>query len=127
MIRRPPRSTLFPYTTLFRSVSIAPKELQSRLDLALALEKKGDWVAALDNYRRAALDEAPPKIGISQPYFDAGHKYQSARERFQQRLSDLHASGKTSEAAALEARLKASEAAPNLDEKFHFAMQTSMQ
>src|SRR2546430_12399373 len=25
MIRRPPRSTLFPYTTLFRSLSIQPK------------------------------------------------------------------------------------------------------
>src|SRR5256885_9106435 len=25
MIRRPPRSTLFPYTTLFRSAAIAPK------------------------------------------------------------------------------------------------------
>src|SRR2546428_6474812 len=25
MIRRPPRSTLFPYTTLFRSVSAAPR------------------------------------------------------------------------------------------------------
>src|SRR2546422_5612140 len=24
MIRRPPRSTLFPYTTLFRSMSVAP-------------------------------------------------------------------------------------------------------
>src|SRR3712207_7500111 len=24
MIRRPPRSTLFPYTTLFRSVAVAP-------------------------------------------------------------------------------------------------------
>src|SRR5260221_10371967 len=30
MIRRPPRSTLFPYTTLFRSVALAA------LDLALA-------------------------------------------------------------------------------------------
>src|SRR2546427_8454245 len=26
MIRRPPRSTLFPYTTLFRSQRIAPRE-----------------------------------------------------------------------------------------------------
>src|SRR5260221_12243040 len=26
MIRRPPRSTLFPYTTLFRSISVAPKK-----------------------------------------------------------------------------------------------------
>ena len=109
------------------AVSIAPKELRARLDLALALEKKGDWVAALDNYRRAALDEAPPKVGIPQLYFDAGHKYQSARERFQQRLTDLRASGKSSEAAAHEARLKASEVAPNLDERFHAAMQTSMQ
>src|SRR5258707_7528757 len=28
MIRRPPRSTLFPYTTLFRSPSSAPEPLQ---------------------------------------------------------------------------------------------------
>src|SRR5256885_11596330 len=27
MIRRPPRSTLFPYTTLFRSGTIEPKEV----------------------------------------------------------------------------------------------------
>src|SRR2546430_6746314 len=36
MIRRPPRSTLFPYTTLFRSVLVG--------DLALFLEKPGDGV-----------------------------------------------------------------------------------
>src|SRR5258708_16473193 len=29
MIRRPPRSTLFPYTTLFRSVSALPPGLRS--------------------------------------------------------------------------------------------------
>src|SRR5687768_17697520 len=27
MLRRPPRSTLFPYTTLFRSVGIDPRQL----------------------------------------------------------------------------------------------------
>src|SRR2546427_3700364 len=37
MIRRPPRSTLFPYTTLFRSVqpvlgSVAPQELAVRTE-----------------------------------------------------------------------------------------------
>src|SRR2546430_12754964 len=37
MIRRPPRSTLFPYTTLFRSTS------------GPALEKTGDIVAILTN------------------------------------------------------------------------------
>src|SRR3712207_9263721 len=30
MIRRPPRSTLFPYTTLFRSVLFDAQQLQSR-------------------------------------------------------------------------------------------------
>src|SRR5215469_17615335 len=68
MIRRPPRSTLFPYTTLFRSKRIAPptpysrpavadpppfsseehtSELQSRRDLVcrLLLEKKKDVLA----------------------------------------------------------------------------------
>src|SRR2546422_5318856 len=31
MIRRPPRSTLFPYTTLFRSLSRQPRELAAEL------------------------------------------------------------------------------------------------
>src|SRR3712207_6850677 len=30
MIRRPPRSTLFPYTTLFRSFGVAPTALGTR-------------------------------------------------------------------------------------------------
>src|SRR3712207_8739552 len=35
MIRRPPRSTLFPYTTLFRSVEVAPgEERRPQQDLA---------------------------------------------------------------------------------------------
>src|ERR1035441_10969679 len=33
MIRRPPRSTLFPYTTLFRSEQSKGKELDARTDL----------------------------------------------------------------------------------------------
>src|SRR2546429_9971080 len=36
MIRRPPRSTLFPYTTLFRSTGEPPRQLKgfARVDLA---------------------------------------------------------------------------------------------
>src|SRR3712207_7306998 len=33
MIRRPPRSTLFPYTTLFRSIRLAPVEVTCHLPL----------------------------------------------------------------------------------------------
>src|SRR2546426_9109745 len=37
MIRRPPRSTLFPYTTLFRSIEAAPgTTLEERVATALA-------------------------------------------------------------------------------------------
>src|SRR3712207_7712093 len=39
MIRRPPRSTLFPYTTLFRSVEDDERAVAGRLDvLGLGLE-----------------------------------------------------------------------------------------
>src|SRR2546430_11347403 len=41
MIRRPPRSTLFPYTTLFRSVSAI-----GRLALARVLQGEGDHAGA---------------------------------------------------------------------------------
>src|SRR2546429_9187868 len=35
MIRRPPRSTLFPYTTLFRSLLVSPEDLRdARLHFA---------------------------------------------------------------------------------------------
>src|SRR6266536_4517991 len=75
MIRRPPRSTLFPYTTLFRSCRTrlsrfrrtspigcpySPRseehtsELQSRVDLVcrLLLEKKKKYVARSASHKR---------------------------------------------------------------------------
>src|SRR3712207_7868048 len=63
MIRRPPRSTLFPYTTLFRSREllldrvladelVEPLRAQRALDLLL----RGDQVGRLDaGHRRASL------------------------------------------------------------------------
>src|SRR2546422_11423419 len=52
MIRRPPRSTLFPYTTLFRSLKPAPKkdvDFKKRLNEQLAQEQR-----AIDEQRREA-------------------------------------------------------------------------
>jgi len=109
------------------SLSLAPKELEPRLNLALAQEKKGDWVAALSNYHQAALDEEPPKIGAAQIRYDAQNKYQSAQQRFQQHLADLRSSGSSAKAAYLESRLRAREATPNVDAKYHDALQASMQ
>src|SRR2546425_1472323 len=37
MIRRPPRSTLFPYTTLFRSHPGGPRALHARADRGIGL------------------------------------------------------------------------------------------
>src|SRR5258708_29654410 len=45
MIRRPPRSTLFPYTTLFRSVEFTLTDLlrrPDRRDVAMTLECSGN-------------------------------------------------------------------------------------
>src|SRR5258708_19251986 len=47
MIRRPPRSTLFPYTTLFRSQRLVPGRARSSTDHTFLLSFKG---------RRAQLD-----------------------------------------------------------------------
>src|SRR2546430_12480746 len=88
MIRRPPRSTLFPYTTLFRSICVAPQfivtellkaegftdikhvkrseehtsELQSQSNLVcrLLLEKKKKSIAPLTVSSSRAVRSGPP-------------------------------------------------------------------
>src|SRR2546429_1620533 len=53
MIRRPPRSTLFPYTTLFRSPTLARNLLDTNAAITIA-----DWINSLPGV--PALD--PPTI-----------------------------------------------------------------
>src|SRR5437016_12357928 len=54
MIRPPPRSTLFPYTTLFRSISVGT---------CYALEKK-DWIAPMIRNIGALLVKGVPPRDI---------------------------------------------------------------
>src|SRR3712207_7243027 len=59
MIRRPPRSTLFPYTTLFRSIADYPvrgdeKSIELHYYCALALEQNKDTASALKMYSQVA-------------------------------------------------------------------------
>src|SRR2546428_5094148 len=44
MIRRPPRSTLFPYTTLFRSIRVMCQDGKSRLGRIPGKLKKRMWI-----------------------------------------------------------------------------------
>src|SRR3712207_7195369 len=56
MIRRPPRSTLFPYTTLFRSARIGPELLLEELPQACALPPvAGQGVMRLRQRHQPAL------------------------------------------------------------------------
>src|SRR5256885_8572967 len=43
MIRRPPRSTLFPYTTLFRSIDMNMAEFEEILSAKIAREHLAPW------------------------------------------------------------------------------------
>src|SRR3712207_7511705 len=86
MIRRPPRSTLFPYTTLFRSVDYAEA---SRKRTLFRL-----WLATPDGERlpeswRAAYRAVEPRTvrgGIR------GLQYDEMRKAFEARRSEEHTS-----------------------------------
>src|SRR5258708_21842692 len=58
MIRRPPRSTLFPYTTLFRSL---PTEFSDPLAGQLRGAPRGNFFAIKN--RQAALEALIPLVG----------------------------------------------------------------
>src|SRR2546425_1324009 len=60
MIRRPPRSTLFPYTTLFRSIREGDPSLRERLDEKDAAARRIHLRAELG--KRRAGREAEPAV-----------------------------------------------------------------
>src|SRR3989441_3079509 len=68
MIRRPPRSTLFPYTTLFRSLRIlvVDDDAVNRQAMRLLLEREGHEVVAVENGL-----EAIERLGPASDRFDA--------------------------------------------------------
>src|SRR5437667_2933759 len=59
MIRRPPRSTLFPYTTLFRSISVARSS--GRTDSASSL-KRGYFAAAARPRVSSSASASAPSV-----------------------------------------------------------------
>src|SRR5438034_1712077 len=63
MMRRPPRSTLFPYTTLFRSLSMRKRWFLSILTVGVIAAFVGSVVIGLD----VARAQAPVRIGVIEP------------------------------------------------------------
>src|SRR5690242_21324027 len=70
MIRRPPRSTLFPYTTLFRSYS---EDDHLRVTLASAWQAADQPPSAPMDLRHTSFDpwvDFPEGVGFSPTYLD---------------------------------------------------------
>src|SRR3712207_8253016 len=63
MIRRPPRSTLFPYTTLFRSYLMADLPLSTWIRFVAWLAA-GLLIYALYGYRNSRLRRAHGEYGV---------------------------------------------------------------
>src|SRR6266571_625584 len=71
MIRRPPRSTLFPYTTLFRSRRRRDDQRERRLAAA-------GWPVQDQRHRLVALDQAPQRRSRDEQVLLAEHLVQRA-------------------------------------------------
>src|SRR5260370_1762320 len=63
MIRRPPRSTLFPYTTLFRSTQIA---FALRGEAADGRAVEGQVVPALDKELLVVIEHVQPAFQVAE-------------------------------------------------------------
>src|SRR2546429_5838792 len=64
MIRRPPRSTLFPYTTLFRSVRVRRRQAARRSAAVLRAVRRGAAVG----YERGVQDRKSTRLNSSHGY-----------------------------------------------------------
>src|SRR3712207_7785923 len=62
MIRRPPRSTLFPYTTLFRSSPAELEQVEARGTAAVAAEARKAGVERLTYLSGAGIEQADPHL-----------------------------------------------------------------
>src|SRR3989475_8824462 len=63
MIRRPPRSTLFPYTTLFRSLTNNPMKLVGLEGYGLEIVERVPIVMTPSDENRSYLDAKRDKLG----------------------------------------------------------------
>src|SRR2546426_11844614 len=95
MIRRPPRSTLFPYTTLFRSKDRTTGGLwRDRINIA--------WVDAYNDsvwIYAAQLAAEAVRLGFNEVQFDYVRFPDEPRERMATAIFPAHHAGETQRAA----------------------------
>src|SRR3712207_9454151 len=96
MIRRPPRSTLFPYTTLFRSgadVQVADLEVGHGSSLGRGRASgRGDGGGLLGGGAGREVDEVGERRGLQRPDHPALHaRPQQLGDRKSTRLNSSHA------------------------------------
>src|SRR3712207_8332884 len=93
MIRRPPRSTLFPYTTLFRSSRVREHYLLHDIDLLC-------WISVMPARHALARSEATSSDGVATkivsspatvPTTPSGDDRSIALDRKSTRLNSSHA------------------------------------
>src|SRR2546427_2437403 len=95
MIRRPPRSTLFPYTTLFRSHERAPGEVEQRAPVAPTpppgegRERLGEPLQPQLELRVAPLERSTGAVHALQRPRVAVRPAQLSREHGRPRLDGL--------------------------------------
>src|SRR3712207_9391653 len=96
MIRRPPRSTLFPYTTLFRSLSfsIAPLLAVCNVYWGGRFKRRSSAVTEADAKFTTAVQRAVSCIGLVQAFGREDEEYTRFRgtlDRKSTRLNSSHA------------------------------------
>src|SRR5258708_21640240 len=84
MIRRPPRSTLFPYTTLFRSVTMHEK------DGRWTVAERGDYPADVSKLRKLLLALSDAKIVEEKTSNPANYPVIGLEDRKSTRLNSSH-------------------------------------
>src|SRR5258708_16893603 len=84
MIRRPPRSTLFPYTTLFRSADDAQKALEQARAEIERVQREGGTGGTADTGVPADTRRGPERIEVQRPSGD-----RAAQLRSEEHTSEL--------------------------------------
>src|SRR3712207_9417719 len=90
MIRRPPRSTLFPYTTLFRSVELLAQHFHQDVGVAIRVDleqgvqagaeaPRPELLAIVLVARLVGVDDLLPRQGVEQLLIRVGQDRKSTR------------------------------------------------